>query len=62
MLASCFDGFVGRGGSVIRTATPGRVIQAAGPPHGTGKKQALTLKFLTSGEKSMVLDLSMIAA
>jgi len=55
-----FEGFVERGGSVVRAA-----IAGAGDPKGSDRRTglekagaALTAKFLTSGETSMVLDLS----
>jgi len=55
-----FDGFVERGGSVVRAA-----IAGAGDPGGSDRRTglekagaALTAKFLTSGETSMALDLS----
>lgn len=55
-----FEGFVERGGSVVRAA-----IAGAGDPKGKDRRTglekagaALTAKFLTSGETSIVLDLS----
>lgn len=63
-----FDGFVERGGHVVRIAIAGAGDPSSGAngvPNGVDRRTALekagaalTAKFLTSGETSMVLDLS----